>query len=79
MAARIYLTAQPDRSSPVAVATKDVRVALSWNIVDTVLLAANLHHKRILLVDLGEGADAVGREKLVLVQEVLENTSESLL
>jgi hypothetical protein len=54
-----------------------VCIALSGYVVDTVLLPAHLHHKRILLVDLGEGADAVGREKLLLVEKVLEDAGQT--
>ena len=53
-------------------------VALSRDIVDTVLLPAYLHYKWILLVDLGERANAVGREELLLVKKVLEHAGETL-
>ncbi len=72
------LTTEPYWSTPVAVPAKDVRIALPGDIVDAVLLPAHLHHKRILLVDLGEGADAVGREELLLIEKILEDAGQTL-
>ena len=53
-------------------------VALSRDVVDAVLLVPNLHHKRVCLMDLGERADPVRGEELVLIEEVLENTCETV-
>ena len=77
-ALRAGLTTEPDRSPPVAVSTKDVCVALSGHIAHTVLLTANLHHEGVLLVNLGERADAIGGEELILVQEVPQHTDQPL-
>ncbi len=71
------LTTKPDRASPVAVSTKDIRVALSWNVAYIILLPAHMHLKGIVVVYFGERADPIGREKLVLVQHVLQNTNQS--
>lgn len=38
-----------------------------------------MHLKGLLSVDLGEGPDPVGREELLLIQHVLQNTQQSLL
>ena len=38
-----------------------------------------MHHKGLVLVHLGQGADPIGRQELLLVQHVSEHTQQSLL
>lgn len=51
---------EPDRTSPVGVASEHAGVRLSWKVIHTVLLAFDVEDVRMLLVNFGERADAIG-------------------
>ena len=53
----------PDRSPPVGVAAEHAGVRLRRQVVHPVLLAAYVEDERVLLVELGERADAVGAQE----------------
>ena len=73
------LTTQPNWASPVAVPSKEVGVGFSGHVLDAVLLPLHFHHKGVVTVVPREGTDAVRSKKLVLVQQVLQDTLQPVL
>ncbi len=68
----------PDRSSPVGVPAEHAGVRLRRQVVHPVFLALDAEDVRVLLVELGQRANAVGTEELVLVEHLRENPPEPL-
>ena len=66
----------PDRSPPVGVAAEHAGVRLGRQVVHAVLLAAYVQDERMLLVELGERADSIGAQELVLVEHLGEDPAQ---
>ena len=66
----------PDRPAPVRVPPEHPGVGVAGKVLDAVLLARHVEDERVLAVVAREGADAVGREELVLVEQVAEDALE---
>ena len=68
----------PDRPAPVGVAAEHAGVRLARQVVHPVLLALHVENERVLLMELGERADAVGAEELVLVEHLRQDPAQPL-
>ena len=73
------LTAEPNGSPPVAVSSKDIRVALTGHIADAVLLPTHVHRERQVFVYLGEGSDPKWRQEFVFVEHVPQHAEQLVL
>ena len=69
---------KPDRAAPVGVAAEEAGGGLAGLVVHPMLLAVETEDVRPVLVDAGQGADAVGREELVLVEQVAQHALQPL-
>ena len=68
----------PDGPPPVGVAAEHAGVRLGREVVHLILLATRVEDVGVLLVELGEGADAVGAQELVLVEHLRKDPAEPL-
>ena len=67
---------EPDRPTPVGIAAEQSGGRLAGLVVDAMLHAVDRQLVRIVAMELRQRANAVGREKLVLIQHELENAAQ---
>src|SRR5579883_953511 len=70
---------EPDRAAPVGIASEQPGRRFAGFVVDAVVHAVDREHVGMLAVIAGEGADAVGREELVLVEHVFQDAAQLVL
>ena len=72
-----HVDRHPDRAAPVRVAAEHSAVGFGRQVVDAVLLAVNAEDVRMVFVELGQRANAVRAQKLVLVEHLRQNSAET--
>ena len=70
---------KPDGAAPVGVAAEHIAGGLAGFIGDHVRVASLFKREGLLLVGLGQGAHAVGREKLVFIQDISQKPDQTFL
>lgn len=69
----------PDRATPVAVASKQPTVRIARNVAYLELLSVYLHGERVVFVVLGQRPDTVGTEELIFIQHAFQKLFQSVL
>lgn len=69
---------KPDGATPVGVAAEHVGIAFAGDVIDTMFGLTRVEDVGVVEVVAREGADAVGREKFLFIQQAGEEALKSV-